>query len=81
MNVCVVNAIANWPLTHMKNPIIYNQTPKFKDLGFKNPNSYVKSPLILIILPKNMLRDYLFDKGPPMAMIMTMSPFRVGKSP
>ena len=28
-----------------------------------------------------MLRDYLFAKGPPMAMIMTMSPFRVGKSP
>jgi len=44
-------------------------------------NLYVKSPLILIILPKNMLRDYLFAKGPPMAMIMTMSPFRVGKSP
>ena len=35
-----------WPLTHMKNPIIYNQTPKFKDLTFKIPISvqYKKSP-------------------------------------
>jgi hypothetical protein len=41
----VVDAIANWPLTHMKNPIIYNQTPKFKDLTFKIPISvlYKKS--------------------------------------
>ena len=42
----MVDAIANWPLTHMKNPIIYNQTPKFKDLTFKIPISvqYKKSP-------------------------------------
>ena len=39
VTVYVVDAIANWPLTHMKNPIIYNQTPKFKDLTFKIPIS------------------------------------------
>ena len=33
----VVKANEKGPITQIKNPIIYNQRPKFKDLTFKIP--------------------------------------------
>ena len=48
--------------------IIFFRKPPFLHTKSKNPRLHLGF-------------YYLFAKGPPMAMIMTMSPFRVGKSP
>ena len=43
------------PLIHNKNPVVYNQIPKFKDLNFKYQFSYSKSPLFYWIFTSSSL--------------------------
>jgi hypothetical protein len=57
--IYVVKANEKGPITQIKNPIIYNQRPKFKDLNLKIPILVLKIPPLLLnfhlILSFNMI--------------------------
>ena len=59
LNIYVVKANEKGPITQIKNPIIYNQRPKFKDLNLKIPILVLKIPPLLLnfhlILSFNMI--------------------------